>query len=215
MAQMVTGRPLLVHEQLVGAWQRVLFNQFHDSLGGTCTPRLTTPCESSTACAGRRRRGHGKATQVIAARVDTWVPEASTTDRYRSLRPYVEHYPCRCGVQPAVVGRDCPIAMPHEAAAVTDDASRPLTMQRIASGEGRVTRPPLVRAELPASGYRIFWLHDTHVADGADGAAGELTALPTGLSNGLIEVVIDGASGALTVRTSKVGSGSPARAYAR
>jgi alpha-mannosidase len=203
MAQMVTGRPLLVHEQLVGAWQRVLFNQFHDSLGGTCT------AEAHDAL--RELYGHAlavadevtaKATQVIAARVDTWVPEASTTDRYRSLRPYVEHYPVPVVVfNPLSWDVTVPIAMPHEAAAVTDDASRPLTMQRIASGEGtRYPDHPLVRAELPASGYRIFWLHDTHVADGADGAAGELTALPTGLSNGLIEVVIDGASGALTVR---------------
>ena len=142
MAQMVTGRPLLVHDQLVGAWQRVLFNQFHDSLGGTCT------AEAHDAL--RELYGHAlaiadevtaKATQAIAARVDTWVPEASTADRYRSLRPYVEHYPVPVVVfNPLSWDVTVPIAMPHQAAAVTDDGSRPLAMQRVASGEG--TRYP-------------------------------------------------------------------------
>ena len=29
-----------VNEELASAWARVLFNQFHDSLGGTCTAEV-------------------------------------------------------------------------------------------------------------------------------------------------------------------------------
>jgi alpha-mannosidase len=207
MASLVSGRPLKVNADLARAWERVLFNQFHDSLGGTCTAEAHEGLRELYGYAlAVADEITAQASQAVSARVDTWVPGASTADRYRSLRPYVEHYPVPVVVfNPLSWDATAAVAMPHEAAAITDDGDQPVTMQRIASGEGtRYASHALARVELPASGYRVFWLHDARSGDAAGPAsappAGGLTASATGLSNERLAVAIHATSGAITLR---------------
>jgi alpha-mannosidase len=214
MAALASGRPLPVNDQLASAWQRVLFNQFHDSLGGTCTAEAHDGLRELYGYALAVADDiTAKATQLISSRADTWVPEAATSDRYRSLRPYVEHFPVPVVVfNPLSWDVTVAVEMPHEAAAVTDASGQALSMQRVPSGEGtRYPTHPLVRAQLPASGYAVYWLHDeaspeagqapAAVSGGEPGQAGPgaLQASSTGLSNGLLAVRIDPTTGAVTI----------------
>jgi alpha-mannosidase len=204
LAEQTTGQALNVNKALASAWTRVLFNQFHDSLGGTCTAEvhdqlrefygyaLTIADEVATT-----------ATQLVSTRVVTWVEEAARGDRARSRKPYVEHYPVPVVVfNPLSWGLKAAVVLPHEAARVTDDSHRPVTVQPVPSGEGtRYATHPLALVELPAGGYRLFWIH----SDGqTDQAGGDAAQVPTGmassathLSNGLVDVEIDAGTGAV------------------
>ncbi len=221
LAHIGTGRALGVNQKLADAWKPVLFNQFHDSLGGTCTADAFDNLREFygyALCIADEITA--KATQAISARVDTWVPEAAAADRPRSLRPYVEHFPVPLVVfNPLSWPVTVPVVMPHEGGALTDDGGGAVAIQRLPSGEGtRDSSHPLAKVELPASGYRLFWLseeaeagdygggrHPTASFPTASSATDEppqegntISASATGLTNGLLEVSIDKVSGAIT-----------------
>ena len=63
LAELATGQRLKVNEDLASAWARVLFNQFHDSLGGTCTAEVHDQLREFYGycpyyCRRRRHPGH-------------------------------------------------------------------------------------------------------------------------------------------------------------
>jgi len=156
IAERVTGQPYPA--ELERAWKNVLFNQFHDILGGT----------SLEAAYDDARDMHGEA-MAIASR--------GLNDAIQSLAwnidlPYTE------GLTPIVVFNphawqcatpvELDIGGVNEDDRLLDDQGRAVPMQLI--------RPPLVVggwrrrisfvADLPPLGYRVYWV-------GAAGAAGE------------------------------------------
>jgi alpha-mannosidase len=205
LAELATGQRLKVNEDLASAWARVLFNQFHDSLGGTCTAEVHDQLRefygySLTIADDVATR----ATQTVSTRVNTWVEAAARADRFRSLRPYVEHYPVPVVVfNPLSWDVKVPIVFPHQAGAVTDDGHQALAVQGVPSGEGtRYATHPLASVALPAGGYRLFWIHE---GDPADEPRPEVPPVQTGmaasetrLSNGLVTIDIGSATGAVT-----------------
>jgi alpha-mannosidase len=219
LAELATGRPMNVNEELSSAWARVLFNQFHDSLGGTCTAEVHDQLREFYGYALTIADDVAtRATQITATNVDTWVEEAARADRFRSLKPYVEHYPVPVVVfNPLSWDVQVPVLLPHQASVVTDDANRAVPVQPVPSGEGtRYATRPLALVALPAGGYRRFWVHDDGPGapdspglDGGPGgnqpAASTMTASSTRLSNGLLEVGIDEATGAVTGLTDAAG----------
>lgn len=205
LAAIATGRPMEVNGKLAEAWKAVLFNQFHDSLGGTCTEEAFEDLREFYGYALSIADGiTAKATQALSARVDTWVPGAATSDRYRSARPYVEHYPVPVVVfNPLSWALSAPVVLPHEGGSLTDDKGRPVTVQRVASGEGtRYSSHVLARVELPPSGYRLFWLREADVPEGGGPETSSvdlgMVASSTRLSNGLLDVVIDSGLGGVS-----------------
>jgi alpha-mannosidase len=138
LAELATGRPFRVNEELASAWARVLFNQFHDSLGGTCTAEVHDQLREFYGYALAVADDVAtRATQTVSTRVDTWVEEAARSDRFCSLKPYVEHYPVPVVVfNPLSWDVQVPIVLAHQAAAVTDDGHRPVSVQPVPSGEG-------------------------------------------------------------------------------
>lgn len=162
LCAIATGVDINSHDALRAAWLRVLFNQFHDSLGGTCTEEAF---EDLRQFYGYARTVADeitmKATQLIAARVDTWIEGTKDLDRLQSLNPFVAHFPVPVVVfNPFSWPVRTPIVMPHPAAAVTVEGGEQVAVQNVASREGtRYEHHALVVTELPPLGYRVYWLH--------------------------------------------------------
>jgi alpha-mannosidase len=204
LAEVATGQPLKVNEVLEAAWQRTLFNQFHDSLGGTCTAEVHDQLREFYGYALAIADDVAtRATQLISTRVGTWVEEAARGDRTRSLTPYVEHYPAPVVVfNPLSWDVTVPVVLPHQAGAVTDEKHQPVPAQPVPSGEAtRYATHPLALVTLPASGYRLLWIHPDGPLnepdhDGAKRANG-MDASAAHLGNGLVDVDIDASTGAV------------------
>jgi alpha-mannosidase len=162
LAQMVSGVDLGVQAQLRSAWTKVMFNQFHDSLGGTCTEEV---CEDLRQFYGYARTVADdittRATQLVARETDTWIEGAQTAERAQSANPFVAHFPVPIVVfNPLSRPTTAPLVLPHPAAAVTTGDGTSLAVQKVVSREGtRYDRHSLVIAELPALGSRVLWLH--------------------------------------------------------
>jgi alpha-mannosidase len=205
LAELATGQPLKVNDELASAWARVLFNQFHDSLGGTCTAEVHDQLREFYGYALSIADDVAtRATQTVSTRVDTWVEEAARSDRSRSLRPYVEHYPVPVVVfNPLSWDVQVPIVFPHQAAAITDDGHQAVRVQPVPSGEGtRYATHPLASVALPAGGYRLFWIHEDDPTgqaspDASNGQTG-FAVSGTHLSNGLVDLDIDSDTGAVS-----------------
>ena len=219
LAELATGRPMNVNEELASAWARVLFNQFHDSLGGTCTAEVHDQLREFYGYAlAIADDVTTRATQITSTNVDTWVEEAARADRFRSLRPYVEHYPVPVVVfNPLSWDVQVPVLLPHQASVVTDNANHAVPVQPVPSGEGtRYATRPLALVALPAGGYRLFWPTTTApeprptrnplgASSGNQSPPAAMTASSTKLSNGALEVGIDEATGAVTGLTDAAG----------
>jgi alpha-mannosidase len=162
LCQMATGVDLGVQAELRSAWTKVMFNQFHDSLGGTCTEEV---CEDLRQFYGYARTVADdittRATQLVARETDTWVEGAQTAERAQSLNPFVGHFPVPIVVfNPLSRPAKVPLVLPHPAAAVTTGDGTSLAVQKVASREGtRYDGHSLVIAELPPLGSRVLWLH--------------------------------------------------------
>jgi alpha-mannosidase len=217
-AELATGQPMNVNGQLEAAWERVLFNQFHDSLGGTCTAEVHDQLREFYGYALTIADDvKTRAAQTVSTRVDTWVEEAARADRTRSLSPYIGHFPVPVVVfNPLSWDVQVPIVLPHEAAAVTDDGDQPVPVQPVASGETtRYATRPLAMVALPAGGYRLYWLHDHRAGETRQATVGTVGANPeaitavagsaTNLRNGLVEVGIDEATGGVNRLTDAEG----------
>ena len=205
LAELATGQPLNVNEELASAWERVLFNQFHDSLGGTCTAEVHDQLREFYGYALTIADDVAtRATQAVSTRADTWVEEAARADRFRSLTPYVGHYPVPVVVfNPLSWDVHVPVVLPHQAATVTDDGHQPVAVQPVASGEGtRYATHPLTFVDLPPGGYRVFWIHERTSVDQAGPDVPRvqtaMAASPTHIGNGVVDVDIDSTTGAVT-----------------
>ncbi len=136
LAELATGRRLKVNEDLTSAWARVLFNQFHDSLGGTCTAEVHDQLREFYGYALTIADDVAtRATQTVSSRIDTWVEEAA---RIRPL-PLFETVRGALsgtsrGVQPPVVGRARTHSVPSPGGG--DHRRRPPARARPAGGFG-------------------------------------------------------------------------------
>src|SRR6201994_1276505 len=192
VAELATGIRLDAQDTLRSAWTRVLFNQFHDSLGGTCTEEV---CEDLRQFYGYARTQADavltRATQLLAMRADTAVAGAEAAERNQSLNPFVAHFPVPLVVfNPLSRPVRVPLELPHPATSVTATSATagsvgpgdgdPVPVQLIASREGtRYAQHGLVVADLPALGHRVFWLRQEAGPNGA-GAGPDRAADPTG-----------------------------------
>jgi alpha-mannosidase len=196
-----------VQDTLRSAWTRVLFNQFHDSLGGTCTEEV---CEDLRQFYGYARTQADavvtRATQLLALRADTAVDGAEVAERNQSLNPFVAHFPVPLVVfNPLSRPVRVPLELPHPATSVTTGLDEPVPVQSIASREGtRYAHHSLVVADLPPLGHRVFWLRkeDTE-ATGTTGLPTLSSTETARLENDDLVVEIDRAAGAVTGITSK------------
>ena len=204
LCRTVTGRTLGVQEELAEAWRGVLFAQFHDALGGTTTDPATIAIEQLLAAAeSRAERVTTWATHSIVEAIDTWIQGAETTDGMESTRfgvplPLIVFNPHSWPVTGTV-------NILHQVSVATTASGTRHPVQQIASGE--VTYRPthsLMQLSVPPLGYRRYWLHmvdpDPEAPVNGGPPASVAAEGPGGitLANGLLRVIIDPHSGALT-----------------
>jgi alpha-mannosidase len=168
VCEMATGVRLDIQGRLRDAWTKVLFNQFHDSLGGTCTEEV---CEDLRHFYGYARTEAelilSTATQLLARQADTMVAGSEDAERDRSLNPFIAHFPVPLVVyNPLSHPVRVPLALPHPATSVTVGDGEEIPVQAIGSREGtRYAEHAVVVADLPALGHRVYWLRRDQESD--------------------------------------------------
>jgi alpha-mannosidase len=200
------GRSLGLESELRRAWQRVLFNQFHDTLGGTCTEQAF---ESVASFYGEAlsvaEEVTTRATQILAMRTDTWVEGADAVERVRSLDPFAGHFPLPVVIfNPLSWQVHTPIAIPHPASRASLEGGAPIPLQEIASGEAtRYERHSLVLVDLPPLGHRVVRLHEPNPGEDLEGPrrasdASGARATAAGLQSDLLSVDLDRTAGVIS-----------------
>ncbi|MBR6766566.1 MAG: alpha-mannosidase [Clostridia bacterium] len=198
MAAVLTGhkgKPVFVDQ----AWKNVLFNEFHDIMGGCSLPEAMEDAviqlDEAISIAAREENA---ALQRISWQVDTskGLPPVRSKDHFALWRN-------------AGMGTPVVVFNPHAFTAtgtvlirrgirkVLDDAGNPVPAQPV-----RATRTNhkddrwdgIFRAEVPPMGYRLFWVH----LDGECDCDTGVSAGKTHLENRLARAEFDPCTGALT-----------------
>jgi alpha-mannosidase len=183
----LTGVDLAVQHEIEEAWKSVLFGQFHDSLGGTCTERAfegVLPMFGQAIAVADRIAT--RATHAIVQRVDTWTEGAESGENLESALyglpvPIVVFNPLSWPVSAT-------IAVPHPIAAVTTDEGDHILTQEIPSGEVTWSETARIfQVPLPSFGYRRCWAHVIEPAATTSSSSSRET-LPASLAdNGVLE----------------------------
>lgn len=198
MCRMVSGTDLGVQPEIERSWRAVLFNQFHDALGGTCTrsayESLDPMVDGALAAADRLVT---RATHAIVQQIDTWCEGAEEAEGIESIIagmpvPLVVFNPLSWTARGTV-------SIPHPLAHAEADDGTPAAVQQIPSGE--VTYSPtraLLEVEVPPLGWNLYWLRlaapDTQLAvSGGAHSSGE-----NALTNGELSLAVDPTSGSLS-----------------
>ncbi len=200
MCRLLTGDAPDVRPELADAWEGVLFAQFHDALGGTCTDRATEAVHALLVSgASRAERVAVRALHRLTEHVDTWVEGAENAEGLEESAlgglpvPLVAFNPHSWPVTGAVT-------IPHPIAVATDAQGRRVHVQQVPSGE--VTYSPtrsLLQVTVPPLGYRRYWLHATDPDAGTPqpGVEPARAGEDGVLGNGLLELRVDTSTGAL------------------
>jgi len=195
--------------RLERAWKRLLFNQFHDTLAGTCIP---TACEDARSfygeCLSLGAESLNAAIQRISWAVDTQghLPEPRSKDR-----DWIVWESGELGA-PIVVFNSlpwkvsAPVELPRRFGSLVDIEGKSLPLQdvRAPGTVGADTKNSLFMAELPSLGYRVFRGYREGRSD-PEGNSRSLKALGSRLENEWTVLEIDPTTGwiaSLVERTS-------------
>ncbi len=149
---------------LVSAWERVMFNQFHDIMGGCSIQSSAADALDSYGYAlDVADKLINDALQAMSWKVDTsaGLPVVRTKEsdwilwEYENRgTPLFVYNPCS---QPVTV----PVTVNREAAGVADSEHSPVAVQRIRGEQSNVKDKynTLFMAELPPMGYRLYWVY--------------------------------------------------------
>jgi alpha-mannosidase len=196
--RLLTGDAPDVRHELEEAWKGVLFAQFHDALGGTCTERATEAAEALLVSARTRAEAVSvRAAHRVAEHVDTWVQGAESAENMESAiggipLPMLVFNPHSWPVTATVT-------LPHPLAVAARAGGGRTRIQAVASGEATYSPTrSLLRVSAPAFGYRRYWLHVTDPGSGAEPEAEPATVGDDWvLVNGILQARVDPASGRL------------------
>ena len=199
-AARITGRAPQT-AKLAGAWEQVLFCQFHDSLCGCSVREAYDDIEvffgHAISVAEQIRT---MALLRLAERIDTRTDGIgdTVTRRERHLgaptgspRPVVVFNPLSVPVKKAVrVG--------YAASAVTDDAGNAVAFQLVRSSRSNDSHTDTIfEAEIPAAGYRLYRVTDTAYDYHGRYALPEKADAPVILENDRIRVEFDHETGCI------------------
>ena len=201
LSRIMTGRRLGIGEQLGRGWRSLLFSQFHDSLGGTCTNFSTEGVDLlvSEARVVADRVGT-LAIHALAQLIDTWTEGAENAEGLEAS--VLGGLPIPLIVcNPLSWPTTLTVTVPYPVATCTDATGTHHEVQHVASGEATYSPSrTLLQLPLPAFGYRRFWLHaagrdcDPAVDDRVPVAAQSQGSLYT-IENDCLELAIDSTTG--------------------
>lgn len=181
------------------AWERLLFNQFHDVLAGCC---IREACDEALDGMAAVRTAAGDVAALATQRLSWNIRTTDIFDRSPAQKndwkvwekegkggPYVVFNPHSFPVT-------IPLPLNLANTGVTDEQGRPVPVQSI---RGPQTNHwdhynMLFLAELPALGYRTYYLYQDHLFE--NNAPSPVQAGETFLENEYLRVEFDPASGA-------------------
>ena len=146
------------------AWRNVMFNEFHDVMGGCSIPEAMDDAETQYREAlSIAAREENAALQKISWRVDT---VRDNTDKLRSKEHHWQLWGAPEYGTPIVVFNPHPfkavgtVLLRTAFASVRDDEGRAIPAQatRATRTNGPDKWDGIFRAEVPALGYRLFWV---------------------------------------------------------
>lgn len=217
----VLSRKLTGHEPRAAfvrqGWNNLMFNEFHDLMGGCSLPEAMDECviqlDEALSIAAREENA---ALQKIAWRIDT----SKGNPVIRSKEEDWKLWGIRGQGTPLVVFNPHPfdaedsVVIRRPIRTVRDDAGRPVPVQIIratrTNGDDRFDG--LFRAKVPALGYKLFWIFKEET----EPFSAPLSASETQLENEFLRAQFDPLTGALThlidKRTGRDALTAPARA---
>ena len=199
---MSTAKALVGHEydsvSLRTAWERVMFNQFHDILAGSC---IKEACEDAAEAYGEAlsiaARIGNAAFQRISWAVDTMgkaeVPRTKEGDW--ALWEDAERGTPVVVFNPRPFASKAAVRINKEILGVVDRNGQPLPLQRVRGSQTNKEDKynSLFVAEVPAMGYSLFWIFRKKRTTAS--AAGFLSASGTTLENEHLKVEFDPGNG--------------------
>jgi alpha-mannosidase len=200
LAHALVGLPLR-QQALRTAWEKVMFNQFHDIMGGCSIAEAYADAAESTGHAlSLGAEVLNASLQKLSWAVDTMgpVPFALSKDKDWILweaedrgAPYVVFNPLSWEV-------DAPIQVNRNLRGVADDRGRPLSIQKVRASQtnGDDKWDVLFRATVPAMGYKVFWMFKDKALEVPDAPPVSATAEGI-LENDALRLEFDGVTGRL------------------
>ena len=193
------------------AWQRVLFNQFHDVIAGCCIKEAYT--DSYNAFGYARQKAlelQNLALQRISGRIKTTDYLKADFSEMRDRLWYRE-------------GEGSPMVVfnPHPFAVKTYVSFGAYSVTRVVDHNGNDVPYQMVRApytdcenfkkclfevDLPAMGYRVYYIYKKTENSSETKMVTDLRATENTLENNLVKIVFDGESGAVTSYVLKAGN---------
>lgn len=200
MAQLLLGVPC-DSDLLQAAWQQVMFNQFHDIIGG-CS--IKEAYDDSRESYGHAL--HAGATVLNAAlqriswAVDTHRDEVEALNRNQHWR-FWETGDLGTPVvvfNPLPWEATVPLQLPQRLRSVANDAGEPLEIQQVRASRTYTgdNYDTLTIVQIPAMGYRVYWMYmyqDKKAGATAPPDSGDspLTATATAMENRFVRVEIE------------------------
>ncbi|MBE5781815.1 MAG: alpha-mannosidase [Clostridiales bacterium] len=196
LAQKLTGHQLK-KPFMAQAWKNLMFNEFHDIMGGCSLPEALDDAlmqlQESRSIAAREENA---ALQRISWQVNTWKGLPRSKEEDWSLwglkgqgTPVVVFNPHSFEAEGDVVLRR-PIRM------VRDDEGNAVAAQviRASRTNHNDTQDSIFRAKVPALGYRLYWVY---LEEEKEAIASSLSCSTTHLENDFIRAEFDPETGAL------------------
>jgi alpha-mannosidase len=189
------------------SWERVMFNQFHDVMGG---------CSIAEAFADVRET-HGEALSIAAEVLNAAAQRVSWAIDTSGGRPCIrdrcdfrlwmteEHGSPLVVFNPLPWERVVPVQTSREVASVTGHTGEDYVCQQVRASQRNHgdMHNTLFAAPVPAFGYRLFWLHTARRSTTAP-ADTMVTAAGSALENRFVKIEIDPRTGWITSITDKV-----------
>ncbi|MDR6880790.1 glycoside hydrolase family 38 C-terminal domain-containing protein [Bacillus sp. 3255] len=189
-------------EKLQHAWQLVMFNQFHDIMGG-CS--IKEAYEDSRESYGEALNisavALNAALQKISWSIDTMLPEVKSLSKENDWMLWEQ---ADLGI-PLVVFNplswevNAPIYLTTELTSITDETQKPIASQTIRASRTNGKNDKwgsMFIGRIPAMGYRVYWISKKKTQEKALPTAA-LTVSSTLLENDFIRVEFDPHNGSI------------------
>ena len=185
------------------AWQRVMFNQFHDVIAGCCIKEAYTDCFNAFGYARQKAQELSNfALQRIASKIKTTDFLNADFSEMRDRLWYREGEG-----SPMVVFNQHPFAVKtyvsfgaYSVTRVVDHNGNdvPYQMVRAPYTDCENFKKCLFEVDLPAMGYRVYYIYKKTESSLETKTVTDLRATENTLENNLVKIVFDSESGAVT-----------------
>ncbi len=191
-------------DRLQAAWESVLFNQFHDIMGGCSIQEAYRDARESY---GHALHSGGvvlnAALQKISWSIDTMREGIAslTRDKDRVLWEQGDRGVPLVVFNPHSWEVEAPIEVPQKVNGITDELGEPILLQHVRASRTNFgdKYDTLFTACVPAMGYRVYWIHREIKFEGnASDETSGMTATPNSLENRFVRLKVDTRTGYVT-----------------